>query len=71
MSTIASGALLLSADPADSGAICAALAAEGIPCTEIGLVEDGPQGVWQEVHGERQKLPRPDRDDIARVYESI
>jgi hydrogenase maturation factor len=67
LATIASGALLLAVDPHDSAAIRAALQAEGIACAEIGRVEEGPQGVWQEAG---QALPRPARDEIARIFET-
>ena len=67
LATIASGALLMAVDARDSAAICAALEKEGISCGEIGQVEAGLPGVWQ-VSGD--VLPRPARDDIARVYET-
>jgi len=66
LATIASGALLIAAEGADSTAICAALEAEGIACAVIGRVEDGTAGVFT-THG--SALPRPARDEIARVYE--
>jgi hydrogenase maturation factor len=66
LATIASGALLLAASAADSGSIQAALQAEGIACSQIGVVENGPAGVWQ-TNG--QALTRPTRDEIARVFE--
>jgi hydrogenase maturation factor len=66
LATIASGALLLAVAGEDSRAIRTALEADGIACTEIGRVEEGPAGVWQ---GNGQPLTRPARDDIARVYE--
>lgn len=69
MATIASGALLLTCEAVDAESICTALNAEGIPCSQIGLVEVGPQGVWEVKAGEKVELPRPDRDEIARFYE--
>ncbi len=69
MATIASGALLLTAPASDAGDICRALAAEGIPCTEIGTVSEGPAMVWQIDEGSRTPLPRPDRDEIGKAYE--
>lgn len=70
LATIASGALLMAAAPEDSQAVCRTLMAEGIRCTEIGWVEEGPPAVWQPGSDGRQRLPRPTRDEIARVYET-
>ena len=66
LASIASGALLLACDAQDAGAICSALQVEGISCAQIGRVEAGevqvttPGGVL---------LPRPARDEIARLFE--
>ena len=67
LATIASGALLMAAAGEDSAGIRAALEGEGITCAEIGQIEEGPAGVWQ---SNDEVLPRPARDEIARVYES-
>jgi hydrogenase expression/formation protein HypE len=69
LSTIASGALLLTSPAEDAGAIRQALEAAGIRCTEIGRVEEGPAGVWHEVNGHLRTYPRPERDSIAAVFE--
>ncbi len=69
MATIASGALLLTAVPDDVPAIIEALHQAGIPCANIGRVAAGPPEVWQHTPLPRQLLPRPDRDEIARIYE--
>lgn len=66
LATIASGALLIAAAAEDSQAIQRALEAEGITSVEIGKVEEGEPGVWQP---DGVLLPRPDRDEIARVFE--
>lgn len=66
LATIASGALLIAAAQEDTLPIRRALEAEGITCSEIGRVEEGPAGVWQP---DGSPLPRPARDDIARVFE--
>lgn len=68
LAAIASGALLLTAPPRDVAPICAALASAGLACAEIGTVEQGPAGVWQAAPGGRQPLPRPARDEIARIF---
>ncbi|RPJ48769.1 MAG: AIR synthase [Chloroflexi bacterium] len=66
LNTIASGALLMAVASADAEAIRAALESEGIASCEIGQVNEGPAGVWRK---DGAPLPRPLRDDIARVYE--
>lgn len=71
LATIASGALLLTADSAGAPAIIAALRAAGIACSQIGQVQDGPAGVWTGAPAQPAPLPRPQRDDIARVFETI
>jgi hydrogenase maturation factor len=68
LATIASGALLLTAMPADAPAIMAALNESGIPCAVIGHVTEGPPQVRQQTPS-LQLLPRPERDEIARIYE--
>lgn len=69
LASIASGALLLTAAVEDSYSICKALEAEGILCAEIGFVEEGPASVWNMHSENREKLPRPERDEIARIFE--
>ena len=71
MAALASGALLMTVAPADAAAIQRALEANGIACAALGAVDGGPPAVWQ-AHGEaRTLLPRPARDEIARLYEEI
>lgn len=69
LATIASGALLLTAVSADVPAICQALAEAGIDCVMIGEVEEGREETAV-VQPDGSLLPRPARDEIARVYES-
>jgi hydrogenase expression/formation protein HypE len=66
LATIASGALLLTAPPEDVPAIIAALSASGIPCAAIGRVKAGQPAVVEA--GTIRLLPRPDQDEIGRVY---
>jgi hydrogenase expression/formation protein HypE len=72
LGAIASGALLLAAPPPDARNIAQALVQAGIPCQEIGLVADqpGPPLVRQGFSPEAGLLPRPSRDEIARIFES-
>ena len=67
LATIASGALLMAVSPDSAASVIRALEGEGIPCGEIGAVEEGSPGVWQ-AGGE--PLPRPARDEITKVYET-
>jgi len=75
LATIASGALLLTCAAGDARAICLALQADDIPASMIGQVEEGPAGVWQAhltAEGgqtDLQIFPRPERDEIGKVYE--
>jgi hydrogenase expression/formation protein HypE len=68
LAAIASGALLLTVSPGDVNQIYQALESEGILCSEIGFVEEGPLSVWQQTEMERLPLPRPERDEIARLF---
>lgn len=69
LSAIASGALLLTADPNDAPSIHMALEGAGISCAEIGSIEQGPVAVWIQDDPGRKLYPRPTRDEIARLFE--
>lgn len=69
LACIASGALLLTVAPKDAPAVIDALKASGIPCREIGSVQEGQASVWMEQGANRNRLPRPERDEIARLYD--
>jgi hydrogenase expression/formation protein HypE len=68
LAAIASGALLLAVERADSAAIGQALQTAGITCAHIGSVAEGPASVWQVDETGRRLLPRPEQDEIARAY---
>ena len=70
LNAIASGALLLTTPLEDVNPICQALEQGGIHCAEIGSVESGPAEVWRITDTGRELLPRPARDEIARVFDS-
>lgn len=70
LTAIASGSLLLTAPTPDAGRIRAALEHEGIPCTEIGEVTEGPPKVLQFAEAGWEPSPLPERDGLARVFES-
>lgn len=68
LAAIASGALLFTAPPGDALKIQQAIVNQGIPCVEIGAIEDGPASVWQETSKGRQPYHHPDRDEIAKLF---
>ena len=70
LGTIASGALLLTVSPESASSVLRALENEGIACAEIGGVEAGEPQVQVEKNGRVESLPRPVRDEIARLYEA-
>ena len=65
LATIASGALLLTCPAQAAEGVRRTLADAGIPCAEIGEVRAGPAGVHRR---DGSTLPRPERDEIARMY---
>lgn len=67
---IASGALLIAAPPDDAANIQKALEDHLIPVASIGEVLPNGSGLIIEIDGVDQPLVPPDRDEIARVFES-
>lgn len=68
LGAIASGALLICADPAREAAILQHLARAGIPAARIGTVVPAQQGVRMTTEGRRLRpIPRFAVDEIARV----
>lgn len=65
---IASGSLLIAADPGDADAIAAAIRAEGIACAEIGEVVAADRGLKLRRGLSWFDLPRYDQDEIAKVF---
>lgn len=68
LGAIASGALLMAVHPEDAAAVVSALEAQGIRAFQIGYAEDGPAEVLDKSQS-NQPLRRPDRDEIARLFE--
>lgn len=66
---IASGALLLTCLSSDAVSIQNTLQAEGIKCTDIGSIADGPTSVLQLTATGYEPLPYPERDAITRLFE--
>lgn len=71
LEAIASGALLMSVSPGDAAPICATLQAQGIPCTEIAQVHPPMSGCGAVFDRHGAPIPRPQRDEIARLYEEM
>ena len=71
LAAIASGALLLTAPADDALRIRRALEKATIACAEIGWVEEGPPSVWRKTETGRESWRRPERDEIARVFEQF
>jgi hydrogenase expression/formation protein HypE len=69
LSAIASGALLITAQPDAVGRIQSALTQAAIPVTRIGEVVEG-RGVRVRADGRISALPQPPRDSIARLFEA-
>jgi hydrogenase maturation factor len=68
LGTIASGALLMTLDPAEAGAVIHALAREGIDSHFIGQVVPPGEGVML-VDGARQEpMPLFEQDEITRIF---
>lgn len=70
--SIASGALLLTVPDDEAAAVITALEAAGIGCTKIGHVESGAVAVRStySTGGKHHLLPRPERDEITRLFEA-
>jgi hydrogenase maturation factor len=69
LSTIASGALLMSVHPDDAEGVVLGLESEHISAYQIGEVVEGPPVVMDSRTRLTQALARPPRDEIARLFE--
>jgi len=67
--SLASGALLLTSPPSDARDIIQKMTSSGIRCDSIGKVEGGLPEVYQITHTQQRLLPRPERDEIGKVFE--
>ena len=70
LGAIASGALLLAVAPEECEHMIASFSGQGIECSQIGeaLPDPGPPCVWVGSAPGSARLPRPDRDEIAKLY---
>jgi hydrogenase maturation factor len=64
---IASGSLLIMADPSDSGRMTRSLEEAGVPAAIIGRITGKEQGVKSSRAGRIRDLPRFDRDEITKI----
>ena len=69
LSTIASGALLMTVKQEDALRVAGALEEDGIACSVIGRVVAGEPQVWVDSHKTPRLLDYPTRDEITRAYE--
>jgi len=69
LSTIASGALLMTVKQDDAIRVASALEEDGIACSVIGRVLEGEPQVWVDKHTTPRLLDYPTRDEITRAYE--
>ena len=68
LGVIASGALLITAPPSDSGRIIAALERSGIPCRRIGVVTGREEGLrLRRRDGRVEGLPLFERDELTKI----
>jgi hydrogenase maturation factor len=67
LAAISSGALLISSSAEDSSRIIEKLTESGIESACIGSVEDGDPAVWLKKDNKRTLLPRPKRDEVAKL----
>ncbi len=68
--TIASGSLLLSADPSSAQAVLTKLSEHGIAAADIGVIQQGPADVLQQTAAGKLRVKKFERDEITRVFES-
>jgi hydrogenase maturation factor len=68
LGTIASGALLMTLDPAEAGMVIHALARESIDCHFIGQVVDRAQGVRLVDGTKSWPMPVFPQDEITRLF---
>ena len=66
---IASGSLLISVNPRDTGKVLEALANNGIPAAKIGSILPKERGLKIKKHGEILDLPVFDRDEITKIFD--
>ncbi|GMQ78818.1 MAG: AIR synthase family protein [Anaerolineae bacterium] len=69
LAAISSGALLISTPAEDSSQIIEELTEAGIESACIGSFEDGEPAVWMNKDNERTLLPKPKRDEVARLLD--
>jgi hydrogenase expression/formation protein HypE len=66
---IASGSLLITVNPRDTGKVLKALNNNGVPATKIGNILPKEHGLKIKKHGEILDLPVFDRDEITKIFD--
>ncbi len=67
LGVIASGALLISAEPSSAEIIVDAVTYAGITCIHIGMIREKSEGIVMVKEAKNAPLPRFDQDEISRV----
>jgi hydrogenase expression/formation protein HypE len=68
---LASGSMLIAAAPGAGGALADAFSDTSIGLTKIGTFLPAARGSWVVVGGKKARLRPPDRDELARAYDSL
>ena len=68
---IASGSLIITTNPNGSSKVIRALRKEGIQANVIGKITSQKEGLRRTVKGEIQSVPKFERDEIARYFETL
>jgi hydrogenase expression/formation protein HypE len=68
---LASGSLLIAAEPGSGAALARAFARENVGVTGIGQFLPRRRGSWLVTGGKRVALPVPDRDELARAHDLL
>ena len=68
---LASGSMLIAAAPGSEAALMDAFSGTRIDLTKIGTFLPASRGSWAIVDGNRVRLRAPDRDELARAYDSF
>ena len=68
---LASGSMLIAAAPGSEAAPMDAFSGTRIDLTKIGTFLPASRGSWAIVDGNRVRLRAPDRDELARAYDSF
>jgi hydrogenase maturation factor len=68
---LASGSMLIAAAPGAEGALTDAFSGTRIDLTKIGTFLRASRGSWAVIDGNKVRLRPPERDELARAYDSL